>query len=92
MSQVGLMKHISVDRTTMVHLIDDLERLGLVERAQNPKDRRSNVIRLLPPGETVLAEGKKRMSASEADFLSCLSSEEQAQLRVLLFKVAGDEG
>lgn len=91
LSQVGLMKHISVDRTTMVHLIDDLERLGLVERGRDAKDRRANVVRLKALGEETLAQGQLRMAESETEFLKGLSLEEQEQLLALLVRLTNDE-
>src|SRR5438034_7020523 len=51
MSQAALTKRLWIDRTTMVHIIDDLERLGLVERARDPNDRRANAVRVSPRGE-----------------------------------------
>jgi DNA-binding MarR family transcriptional regulator len=91
MSQVGLMKRVSADRTTMVRLIDDLERLGLAEREKDRKDRRANAVRLTAHGEEVLAQGKRRMAESEAEFLKGLTGEERERLRNLLQRVADDK-
>src|SRR5205807_9571598 len=83
MSQAALTKRLWIDRTTMVHIIDDLERLGLVERARDPNDRRANAVRVSPRGEATLAQARPFAHAGEAEFLSALSREEQEQLRSL---------
>jgi MarR family transcriptional regulator, lower aerobic nicotinate degradation pathway regulator len=90
MSQVALTRRLPIDRTTMVHMIDDLEQMGLVERNKHPKDRRVNCVCLAPHGQEVLAQGYQRLHESEVEFLSCLSPEERAQLRSLLLRVAGE--
>ena len=90
MSQAALTKRLWIDRTTMVHIIDDLERLGLVERARDPNDRRANAVRVSPRGEEMLVQAGQRAGAGEAEFLSALSPEEQEQLRTLLARLAGE--
>ena len=39
-SQGWIGERLGIDRTTMVQLVDELERRGLVERKRNPNDRR----------------------------------------------------
>lgn len=90
MSQAALTQRLGIDRTTMVHVIDHLERLGLVERARDPNDRRANAVRLAPRGEEVLSQAGNLAQAGESEFLSALSSEEQEQLRSLLLRLADD--
>jgi DNA-binding MarR family transcriptional regulator len=90
MSQAALTKRLWIDRTTMVHIIDDLERLGLVERAKDPNDRRAHAVRVAPRGEEVLAQAGQRAQAGEAEFLSALSPEEQEQLRTLLARLVSE--
>src|SRR5580693_3264338 len=41
---------VNVDCTTMVALIDELQLTGLVERRQDPDDRRKNVVELTDAG------------------------------------------
>jgi MarR family 2-MHQ and catechol resistance regulon transcriptional repressor len=45
-----------VSRANITGLVDSLVRLGLVERANDPKDRRVNMVRILPKGEKLLKE------------------------------------
>lgn len=61
---------LSVDRTTMVDLVDALERKGLVERRSDPADRRRNLVHLTPDGEKTLAEGNHRYQEIERALLT----------------------
>ena len=46
----------SLDRTTMVALIDELEQAGLVRRRTHPDDRRKNAVELTPAGRDTLRD------------------------------------
>jgi DNA-binding MarR family transcriptional regulator len=48
LSQQEAAGRLGVDRTTMVALIDELEGKQLVQRRQDPADRRRNVVALTP--------------------------------------------
>ncbi|MCU7726685.1 MarR family transcriptional regulator [Actinoplanes sp. KI2] len=61
---------LSVDRTTMVDLVDTLERKGMVERRSDPADRRRNLVHLTPEGEKTLAEGNRRYQEIERGLLT----------------------
>lgn len=54
-SQMELAGRLGVDRTTMVALIDGLERKGLVERRRSARDRRRNVVLLTAEGNGAAA-------------------------------------
>lgn len=47
-SQLQVAQTLSIDRTTMVSLLDALERKGVVTRRPDPTDRRRNVVELTP--------------------------------------------
>jgi DNA-binding MarR family transcriptional regulator len=87
-NQAELAKQLRVDRTVMVYLIDDLERAGLVERAADPRDRRSKLIRATAAGQDRLRELQKRTDVAEAELLAELSPADQELLRALLRRVA----
>lgn len=52
-SQHDLGDQLGIDRTTMVELIDDLEKKGAVIRRRNPADRRSYALSLTPSGKAL---------------------------------------
>jgi len=48
LTQIELATAMSIDRTAMVYLIDELEAQTLVERVRSPQDRRAFLIHLTP--------------------------------------------
>ena len=86
-NQAELAKHLGLDRTVMVYLVDDLEAAGLVERVPDPNDRRSKLIRVTPGGVARLCELRKVTAAAEAELLAGLSPAETELLRSLLQRI-----
>jgi len=80
-SQLGIATRMRLDRTTMVTLIDDLERKGLVERVPGPTDRRRNVVVLTSQGRKTARQGAALSEQAEKSFLEPLSKEDTAVLR-----------
>jgi DNA-binding MarR family transcriptional regulator len=80
-SQQALTTAMAVSATMVTQIVDDLERLGLLERRRNPEDRRSYTV-------TMTAEGKRVLAAAReiAENLPIPGDEE---LRVLLRKLVG---
>jgi DNA-binding MarR family transcriptional regulator len=87
LTQVEIGRSLWVDRTTMVGLVDDLMRLGLVERAPHPEDRRAYAVTLTAQGTEVLKTATQAVDATEAECFAPLSSDERQQLRALLLKI-----
>jgi DNA-binding MarR family transcriptional regulator len=83
-SQQEIGKCIYVDRTTMVGIIDDLEKAGLVERKEHPTDRRSHSVYLTAKGKEALPKAHHLGMEVEKRFLECLSAKEQKELVRLL--------
>jgi DNA-binding MarR family transcriptional regulator len=74
---------LNVDRTTMVDLVDALERKGLVERRADPADRRRNLVHLTADGRRTLAEGERVYQEAERalDFTDAELTDLKALLR-----------
>jgi len=87
LSQNELGKCAYIDRTTVVGLMDDLEKMGLVERKEHPTDRRSHAIFLTPRGKELLPVIDKHAVAMERKFLGCLNAQEQKGLIQTLRKL-----
>jgi DNA-binding MarR family transcriptional regulator len=66
-SQQTLTSAMRVSATTVTQVVDDLERVKLVERRRNPSDRRTYTVTMTPEGERVLAEGRKRAEGFEIE-------------------------
>jgi DNA-binding MarR family transcriptional regulator len=86
-SQHELGKCAYIDRTTIVNLIDDMEKLGLVERKAHPLDRRSHAIYLTAKGKGLLPLIDKNAVEAEKKFLAALSAQEQKNLVQTLRKL-----
>jgi DNA-binding MarR family transcriptional regulator len=87
-TQLALERRLGLDRTVMTHLLDALERGGLVERRPDPADRRARRIVATPAGGALLAELDRRLATVEDTVLAPLDPAERATLRGLLSKVA----
>ncbi len=80
LSQLEAAGRLSVDRTTMVALLDVLEEKGLVERHRSSQDRRKNTVQLTPAGQDTLRRAEHAREEMERQFLAPLSSSDASQL------------
>lgn len=55
-------------RPAMAELVDDLQRLGIVERKPDPSDRRAKLICLTEQGWAAMRRGHKIIAELEADY------------------------
>ncbi len=87
-TQSRLAQAVSLDRSTMVGVVDMLESRGLIERRRG-EDRRTNGLWLTDEGRVLVARLKRRIQAHERRVAAHLSPQERAQLLVLLEKLTG---
>lgn len=76
-TQVALAARLGIDRTVMTYVLDDLERDGLIERRQDPADRRVRRIVVTDAGRRVVERLDARVAEAEADLLKGLTPEER---------------
>jgi len=69
MSQKTLATLVEVEGSSMVAMLDRLERDGLVERLPSPTDRRVKLVRLTAAGHKVYAEVKREAGVMRAGLL-----------------------
>lgn len=87
-SQQRLAHRLGIDRTTMVSVVDGLERLGLVDRARDPEDRRKYAIGLTGEGQSLLHDELAPTMLQSLDvFLAPLSIEERALFHKFLWRI-----
>jgi len=86
-SQQQAAARLGIDRTTMVALLDALERKGLVARRPDAGDRRRNVVLLTDAGQATLRQATRASDTAERELLADLDDHEAAQLRDLLKRV-----
>lgn len=82
-----LCKRALVQWPTMVRVVEDMEREGLLRREANPADRRSRLLYLTPPGAAVVRKIKPVLDRERSRILSLLSDEELATCLSLLEKI-----
>ncbi|MFF9206680.1 MarR family winged helix-turn-helix transcriptional regulator [Streptomyces sp. NPDC014986] len=87
-SQLALAKAVSLDRTVMTYLLDDLEAHHLVTRRPDPRDRRARQVLLTDTGRTRLTQIRDNLATAEAKLLTDLDEHDAHQLRTLLARVA----
>jgi DNA-binding MarR family transcriptional regulator len=78
-----------VDPSSMVALLDDLERRGIAERRVDPEDRRRRSVYLTKKGEDAMRILQREARKAAKTFLEPLSEEERETLNALLRKLAG---
>jgi DNA-binding MarR family transcriptional regulator len=86
--QVAIGDRIRVPASSMVAVVDQLEKLGLVERRPHPSDRRSRTLHLTPRGREVLERAVELASSLEAVLATGLTDEQRDELIALLSAVA----
>lgn len=84
LSQQRLGERQGVDRTTMVAVVDALERSGLVERHRDPADRRAYALAATAQGRRALKQATTLVRRAEDEFLAPLSAGERRELKQLL--------
>ncbi|MFF7632453.1 MarR family winged helix-turn-helix transcriptional regulator [Kitasatospora sp. NPDC008050] len=84
LSQQDLSQVINLDPTTVVALIDDLERVGHVERRRNPADRRRYILGITEAGRAALAETQQVAEEAERAFFARLPEGGREQLHEVL--------
>jgi DNA-binding MarR family transcriptional regulator len=83
-SQQEIAQLLSVDRTTMVALLDALERKGIVLRRPSVGDRRRNVVELTPAGLEMFGNAQASAMKVEQEFLTPVGSQDATRLREAL--------
>ena len=86
-AQQRVSEALRVDRTTIVALVDELERKGLVERKRDPADRRAYAVEVTAKGRRTLERALRVVEAAEAEFTAPLAEADRAKLRELLGQV-----
>jgi DNA-binding MarR family transcriptional regulator len=76
-----------VSRANITGLVDSLVRLGLVERTNDPHDRRVNRVNILPKGEKLLKDLLPEYYKDIHDIYSIFTAGEKKKLNDLLTRL-----
>jgi len=88
LSQSELGTALGIDRSSVVPLIDRMQKRGWVRRAARASDRRAHALELTPAGVALLARLLPRLEAHESRIAGGLSAADRKRLFELLAKVA----
>lgn len=87
LSQNHLGRMTSMDAATIKGVVDRLARMGFVETAADPQDRRRLTVSLTDAGQRVYQDGVSTALKISAETLGPLTEKERDQLMVLLLKL-----
>lgn len=75
---------VQLTKPTVVYLVNDLERLGYVERVPDPSDGRAKLVRLTARGLQAQQAARELVDQIERDWSRALGGRDFANLRTLL--------
>jgi DNA-binding MarR family transcriptional regulator len=87
-AQQELAKRSLIDPSSMVAVIDELERMGLAERRQDPEDRRRRAVHLTEEGRRTLQRAREVAIETAREVFAPLDEREVKTLTKLLRKLA----
>jgi DNA-binding MarR family transcriptional regulator len=90
LTQVELGKALGLDKTTLMSQLDRLERMGLVVRRSDPRDRRARIPEITETGDALRAKVAAACDGVEAAVLGGFSQENVRTFRRMLFDIIGD--
>jgi MarR family transcriptional regulator, lower aerobic nicotinate degradation pathway regulator len=88
-TQQELASLAQVDPSSMVALLDELERRGVAERRIDPQDRRRRAVFLTDKGTEQIQVLQKEARKAAKQFFEPLTDDERTTLNTLLRKLAG---
>ena len=86
-SQKELAGKIYIDGSTLVPVIDKMEKNGLVERKPDPNDRRNNLIFLTRKSQSVVDSITGIIFQLRKEFYKGISQKQQENIRTILRKI-----
>ncbi len=92
LSQKAISEKLLFSKSNIVAIIDALEEKALVERHRDTEDRRFIHVHITPQGSALIEQLLPRHVAAITAEMSCLTTEEQAQLARLCRKLGLNEG
>jgi DNA-binding MarR family transcriptional regulator len=88
-SQVGLVREIGVDRSTLAEMVQRLARRGLIVRRRTPSDGRENALSLSAAGARLLARALPAVIRTQQRILAPIPARQRKAALQLLRLMAG---
>lgn len=86
--QKEIEEHLQVSHPTVVGLVSRMEQKGFIEITQNPEDRRTNIVRLMPKATASGQEMEKIVNAQDEKMLKSLTREQIKELKEMLIIIS----
>jgi DNA-binding MarR family transcriptional regulator len=90
LTQRELGRSLGLDKSTLMKQLDRLERMGLVERLADPRDRRIRIPQITDAGQTARSQVAVACASIEALALAGAGPGEEDAFRRLLIEIIGD--
>jgi MarR family transcriptional regulator, organic hydroperoxide resistance regulator len=90
LTQGELGKALGLDKTTLMSQLDRLERMGLVVRRSDPRDRRARIPEITEAGNALRVKVASACASVETAVLNDLSQDQVQVFRRMLFEIIGD--
>lgn len=92
LSQQQLAAALDLHPSRLVTLVDELESKGVVERRENPDDRRTHALHLTERGTALLGDIGRVARQHDDTICAALDEHEREQLFGLLQRIADEQG
>ncbi|WP_326639806.1 MarR family winged helix-turn-helix transcriptional regulator [Streptosporangium sp. NBC_01755] len=89
-TQLALAQAVSVDKSKLVLILDELESAGLVRRRPDPADRRARIIEVTSEGSRALKAARGNIEAIEDRLLADLTPSARTALKSALQDLIGE--
>jgi DNA-binding MarR family transcriptional regulator len=88
-SQIGLVREIGVDRSTVAEMVERLSRRGLIVRQRTRQDGRENTLRLTVAGSRLLDRTIPRVVAVQTRIMAVIPARQRKKALQILRLLAG---
>lgn len=91
LSQAELADKLAIERARLVHMLDQLEKRGLIERLPSPVDRRTHALQLTREGQKTLKRAKGLAAKHEARLTEKIGADAHRELLQVLSKFGSEK-
>lgn len=90
LNQQNLADELQVDKVSVVRIVDYLSENNLLERRQNPRDRREQLLRITPAGEKLIEQIRQAIADTNELCLAGFTAADIARLETYLSRLSAN--